>query len=57
MEIGTIVKVKIPYKSGERKHGDKFKKGVVVKEYPNFVLIKFEGGYFECYKESEIIIC
>lgn len=57
MEVGAIVKVKIPYKSGERKQGDKFKKGIIEKKYPNFFLIKFEAGYYECYKEKEIIIC
>lgn len=57
MKIGTIVKVIIPYKSGEKRIGNRYKYGKVVKVYPNFILIRFDCGYLECYREEEIIIC
>lgn len=55
MEIGTIVKVHIPYKLGERRNGEKFKIGKIIGIYKNFLLIEFcLGKYRECYRECEI---
>ena len=62
MEIGTIVKVNIPYKLGERRKGKerRNKEGKIVAIYTNFVLVEFETkyneNYRECFKISEIII-
>lgn len=57
MEIGTKVKVEIPYKLGEKRNGERFKVGKVIGIYRNFLLIEFEiGKYRECYKENEIEI-
>ena len=59
MEIGTIVKVHIPYKRGEKKEKQqerRYKVGKVVGIYPNFILIEFKAGYKACYRECELII-
>ena len=62
MEIGTIVKVNIPYKLGERRKGKekRYKEGKIVAIYTNFGLVEFETkyneNYRECFKISEIII-
>lgn len=56
MEIGTLVKVNIPYKLGEKRNGDKFKEGKVVGIYTNFILIEFGEKYKECFKPNEVII-
>ena len=51
MEIGTIVKVNIPYKLGERRKGKekRYKEGKIVAIYTNFVLVEFETKYNENY--------
>lgn len=55
IEIGTIVKIEIPYKLGERRNGDRYKIGKVIEIYENFLLIEFEiGKYRECYRENEV---
>lgn len=55
MEIGTEVKVEIPYKLGEKRNGERYKVGKIIGKYKNFLLIEFEiGKYRECYRESEI---
>lgn len=61
MEIGTLVKVSIPFKLGERRiKGEKrYKEGIIIKIYSNFVLVEFktkEGeAYKECFKEKDLI--
>lgn len=61
MEIGTLVKVNIPFKLGERRiKGEKrYKEGKVVKSYKNFVLVEFKtkegGAYKECFREKDLI--
>lgn len=44
MEIGTLVKVNIPYKLGERRKGKekRYKEGTIIKIYSNFVLVEFK---------------
>ena len=62
MEIGTLIKVNIPYKLGERRNGKgkRYKQGKIVAIYTNFVLVEFETKYKEkyreCFKLNEIII-
>lgn len=60
MEIGTLVKVDIPYKLGERRQGERYKVGKIVGIYSNFVLIEFQTKsnetYKECYRDSEVIL-
>lgn len=56
MEIGTFVKVKIPYKLGEKRKGEKYKIGKIIGIYPNFVLLWFKCGYRECFRKDELII-
>lgn len=56
MEIGTIVKVKIPYKLGEKRIGDRYKIGKVIGIYPNFISVWFKAGYRESFRENELII-
>ena len=62
MEIGTLVKVDIPYKIGERREGNekRYKVGRIVAIYTNFLLVEFETKanetYKECYRECEIIL-
>lgn len=60
MEIGTIVKVDVSYRLGEKKKGKVLKEGKIIAIYPNFILIEFKGRrnediYRESYKENEII--
>ena len=54
MEIGTLVKVKIPHKSGERTK-ERQKEGKIVEIYTNFVVLQFSQGYKECYKQEELL--
>lgn len=56
MEIGTIVKVNIPYKLGERRDGPRYKEGKIVATYTNFILVEFKEGYKECFREDELLI-
>lgn len=56
MEIGTIVKVKIPYKLGEKRIGDRYKIGKVIGIYPNFISVWFKAGYRESFRENELTI-
>lgn len=60
MDIGTNVKIDIPYKLGEKKHGERYKYGKVVGKYPNFYLVEItrngKGIYKEAYREEELII-
>jgi hypothetical protein len=56
MEIGTSVKVNIPYKLGEKREGERYKEGKIVGIYPNFILVEFQYGYKECFTEKELLI-
>lgn len=56
MKIGTIVKIRIPYKSGEKRRGERYRFGKVIAIYPNFISVWFKAGYRESFKESELII-
>ncbi len=56
MEIGTLVKVNIPYKLGERRNGERYKEGKIIAIYRNFILVEFKKGYRECYRPEEIQI-
>lgn len=61
MKIGTLVKVNIPYKLGERRKGKekRYKEGTIIKIYSNFVLVEFKtkegGAYKECFREKDLI--
>lgn len=55
VEIGMPVKVVKPYKSGEKQTVKiRTKSATVVGIYKNFILVQFDGGYKECYKEIEL---
>lgn len=56
MEIGTLVKVIIPYRLGEKRNGIRHKEGKVIGIYPNFILVEFSKGIRECYKEKDLIL-
>lgn len=56
MEIGTIVKVIIPYKLGEKRRGERYRIGKVIGIYPNFISVWFKAGYRESFRENELII-
>ena len=56
MEIGTIVKVIIPYKLGEKRIGERYRSGKVIGIYPNFISVWFKAGYRESFRENELII-
>ena len=56
MEIGTIVKVIIPYKLGEKRRGERYRFGKVIGIYPNFISVWFKAGYRESFRENELII-
>lgn len=56
MEIGTIVKVIIPYKLGEKRIGERYRIGKVIGIYPHHILVWFKAGYRESFREEELII-
>lgn len=56
MEIGTFVKIRVPYKSGEKRRGERYRFGKVIAIYPNHISVWFKAGYRESFKESELII-
>ena len=56
MEIGTIVKVEIPYKLGEKRNGKRYKKGKVIAIYPHHISVWIDYGYRESFRREELII-
>lgn len=56
MEIGTIVKVIIPYKLGEKRRGERYRIGKVIGIYPYHISVWFKAGYRESFREEELII-
>lgn len=61
MKIGTLVKVNIPFKLGEKrvKNEKRYKEGTIIAIYGNFVLVEFKtkegGAYKECFREKDLI--
>lgn len=54
--IGMPVKVLRPYKNGEkREQAIRTKSAKVVGTYKHFILVEYEAGYKECFKEYELI--
>lgn len=56
MEIGTFVKIRVPYKSGEKRKGERYRFGKVIAIYPNHISVWFKAGYRESFREEELII-
>lgn len=63
MEVGTLVKVRLPKKQGKQIEREEYKIAKIIKIYKNFVLVgcirnleSKEIMYKECYRQKDIIV-
>lgn len=52
MKIGDKVIINKKRKSFEEFNN--YKKGKIIQKYENFIVVRLEKGYNECFKESEL---
>lgn len=57
MKIGDKVKIKRKRKVGEIYYDEKnnIQEVTVVETHKNFVVVQYEKGYKECFRESELV--
>lgn len=56
VEIGDKVKIKRYYGlRGPHEKEEIFRKGIVIRRYPNYMMVEFNHGIKECFYESDLI--